>query len=181
MNKIETKRLILREWTLEDVEDLYDYAQDPRVGPCAGWPPHKDIEVSRNIIKGFIKEQEVYAVELKDTHKVIGSIGLHNRKVDENLDGVIQREVGYVLHPDYWGKGYMTEAVEAVLDYGFNELKIDVIWCGHFDFNERSKRIVEKNGFKYNFTENRVLSLLDDQEVQCLCYNLTKEEYALLS
>lgn len=181
MNKIETKRLILREWTLEDAEDLYDYARDPRVGPSAGWPPHTDIEVSRSIIKGFIKEQEAYAIELKSTHKVIGGIGLHNKQVDKNLEGVTQREVGYVLHPDYWGKGYMTEAVEGILDYGFNKLNIDVIWCGHFDFNERSKRVVEKSGFKYNFTENRVLSLLEDKEVKCLCYNLTKEEYALLS
>lgn len=181
MKTLETERLILREWNLNDIEDLYDYAKDPRVGPNAGWPPHKDLETGRGIIEGFMKEQQVYAIELKDIHKVIGSIGLHHRIIDENLEALAHREIGYVLHPDYWGQGYIPEAVKRLLDYGFHELQIDVIWCGHFDFNERSKRVVEKCGFRYNFTQQRVLNLLEDQQVPCLWYNLTKEEYAHLS
>ncbi len=49
--KLETERLILRRWEESDADDLYKYASDPDVGPIAGWPPHKSIDESRNIIK----------------------------------------------------------------------------------------------------------------------------------
>lgn len=181
MKTLETKRLILRQWTLEDVEDLYDYAKDSRVGPSAGWPSHKDREMSKKIVGGFIKAGDVYAIELRSNHKVIGSIGLHEVSKKDELVVMEQREIGYVLHPDYWGEGYMTEGAQAVLNYAFNELEMDVIWCSHFEFNAKSKKVIERCQFKYSFTENKKLNLLDKKEVKCLCYSLTKEEYALLS
>ncbi|MDA3731232.1 GNAT family N-acetyltransferase [Niameybacter massiliensis] len=181
MKVLETTRLVLRPWTLEDVEDLYDYAKDPRVGPNAGWPPHKDKEMSKKIVESFIKAGDVYAIELKFHHKVIGSIGLHEISKKDEFGVMEQREVGYVLHPEYWGMGYITEGVKAVLSYAFEVLHIDVIWCSHFEFNERSKHVIERCGFKYSFTENKRLNLLEKQEVKCLCYSLTRGEYALLS
>ena len=177
MKTLETDRLILRLWQESDAPDLFEYAKDPRVGPSAGWPVHETIETSNMIIDGFIKENDVYAIVLKEENKVIGSLGLHEYKSDEALAGEVQREVGYVLNPIYWGQGLVPEAVKAVIKYGFEELDLDLIWCGYFSFNEKSKSVVHKCGFNYQFTKNKTLPLLENKEVEQLYYNITKADY----
>lgn len=96
---------------------------------------------------------------------MIGGIGLHNRKLDVSLEDLEQREIGYVLNPKYWGNGYVPEAVMALIKYGFEKMNLDLIWCGHYDFNIKSKRVNEKCGFKYRFTRTENLERLDDIEV----------------
>ena len=83
----------------------------------------------------FLQENEILAVELKSEGKVIGSVGLHNRRPDEKLERFKQREIGYVLNPRYWGNGYIPEAVEGLLHIGFLKMDLDIIWCGHFKEN----------------------------------------------
>ena len=148
--RIETERLILRPWRESDLEDFYEYAKVDGVGQMAGWLPHEDIEKSRLILSMFIDEKKTFALELKESGKVIGSIGLETRDADlgipENLQG---REIGYVLNKDYWGRGLMPEAVRAVVDYCFAELGFDWLTCGHFLRNNQSRRVVEKCGFRY--------------------------------
>lgn len=73
---LETERLILRPWRETDVEDLYKYAKDNRVGPIAGWPPHKSVEESAEIIRTVFAQEGVYAVALKEKDIAIGCIGL---------------------------------------------------------------------------------------------------------
>lgn len=171
MKQLETKRLILRDWSLEDKNDLFEYAQNPIVGPSAGWKPHVSIDESIKIIKMFQKNKDVYAIELKDTGKVIGSIGIHKRYPDTSMLDIEQREIGYVLNPRYWGKGYVPEAVERAKSYCFEELDIEILWCGHFQNNNQSKRVIEKGGFEYKFTKEEVLKLLDNKIVHVLYYN----------
>ena len=177
MFSLNSERLILRTWQESDSSDLYEYAKSELVGPNAGWKPHQNEEESKEIIKMFIKNNDSYAIVLKSENKVIGSIGLHHRKPDETLNDLKQREIGYVLNPNYWGKGFIPEAVNCLLNYGFNELNLDLIWCGHFDFNNNSKRVNEKCGFNYQFTKREKRKLLDNQEVNTLYYNLSKAEY----
>lgn len=177
MKILETERLILRLWQETDASDMFEYASDPRVGPNAGWPVHENIETSKRIIDGFIKKKDVYAIVLKSENKVIGSLGVHDRTPDESVMNLKQREIGYVLNPQYWGQGIMPEAVKCVIKYGFEELALDLIWCCHFDFNENSKRVIEKCGFNHQFTRNKTLPLLDDKEVANHCYHIMKEEH----
>lgn len=177
MDILNTERLILREWRESDSFDLYEYAKSDLVGPNAGWKPHKSEDESKEIIKMFINNNDTYAIVLKSENKVIGGIGLHNRNPDEKLKNLEQREIGYVLNPTYWGNGYAPEAANCLLNYAFNELNLDLIWCGHFDFNSNSKRVSEKCGFKYKFTKDEKLKLLDDKEVKTLYYNILKSEY----
>lgn len=174
---IETKRLIIRDWKMNDYKDLYEYGKSDLVGPNAGWPPHKSDTESKEIINMFINKGDSYAIELKSEKKVIGGCGLHDNNPDESLKDLNQKEIGYVLNPKYWGNGYIPEAVKALLDYGFNKLKLDLIWCGHYDFNSNSKRVTEKCGFNYKFTIDRNIELLDNKEVKILYYNIFKEEY----
>ncbi|MCB2341466.1 GNAT family N-acetyltransferase [Clostridium estertheticum] len=177
METLVTNRLILREWKESDSADLYEYAKSELVGPSAGWPPHKNEEDSKGIIKMFIENNETYAVVLKSENKVIGGIGLHNRKPDDSLFDMKQKEIGYVLNPKYWGNGFIPEAVHYLIRYGFNKLNLDLIWCGHFDFNSKSKRVIEKCGFKYRFQKTDRLILLDNKEVITLYYNIFKSDY----
>ena len=148
--RIETPRLILRAWRESDVEDFYEYARVDGVGQMCGWLPHKDLEESRTILGFFMNEKKTFALELKENGKVIGSIGLETRDEDlgilESLQG---REIGYVLNKDYWGRGLMPEAVKAVINYCFAELQFDWLTCGHFIWNNQSRRVVEKCGFRY--------------------------------
>lgn len=177
MFSLNSERLILRNWRESDSADLYEYAKSELVGPYAGWKPHKNEEESKEIIKMFIKNNDTYAIVLKDENRVVGGISLHNRKPDETLHDLQQREIGYVLNPQYWGNGIVPEAVNCLLDYGFKDLNLDLIWCGHYDFNNKSKRLNEKCGFKYKFTKHEKLELLDNKEVNTLYYNISKLEY----
>ena len=148
---IETKRLILRPWTLEDVDDLFKYASNPDVGPRAGWSPHKDKEESLERVKHFIEGKKTFALVYKENNKVIGSLGLEKYGLEDQLSEFFElqgREIGYVLSKDYWGQGLMPEAVKAIIDYCFNVLNFDFLLCGHFDKNAQSKRVQEKCGFK---------------------------------
>lgn len=172
MKELETERLLLREWSQNDAEDLFEYAQTDLVGPNAGWPPHEDIEVSKSIIDMFIEENDVYAIELKSENKVIGGIGIHNTCPDESMKEHKQKEIGYVLNPKYWGQGIAPEAVEKVIEFCFQDLNLDILWCGHFDFNDKSKRVNEKCGFNYCFTKEIELKLLGDKKVSMMYYNM---------
>lgn len=177
MKEIITDRLIIRPWRITDSSDLYEYAKSELVGPNAGWKPHKSEKESKEIINMFINNGDSYAIVLKEENKVIGGIGLHNSKPDVSLEYLKQREIGYVLNPKYWGKNYVPEAVKALIEYGFNEMNLDLIWCGHYDFNNNSKRVNEKCGFKYKFTRKEKLERLDNIEVNVLYYSILNDEY----
>lgn len=175
MKTLETNRLILRLWQESDLEDLYEYAKEDGVGENAGWPKHKSIEESKQILNMFMNEKDVYAILYKENNNVIGSVGLHDRNRLDYPDK-IQKEIGYVLSKSYWGQGLMSEAVNEVIKYCFNDLNLDILWCGHFDFNERSKRVVEKSGFKFYKNEKYEAKLLN-KTFNSLLYILTKEDY----
>ncbi len=148
--RIETDRLVLRAWRETDLADFYEYASVEGVGEMAGWNHHQSMEESRRILGFFISGKKTFALELKENGKVIGSLGLEPRDEDAGLPEELQgREIGYVLSRDYWGRGLMPEAVRAVIDYCFREQSFDYLTCGHFDRNDRSRRVVEKCGFRF--------------------------------
>ena len=148
--RIETPRLILRPWQDSDLEDFYTYASVEGVGEMAGWAHHQSMEESRKILDLFMEGKHTFALELRENGHVIGSLGLEER--DENLDlpkTLKGREIGYVLRKEYWGRGLMPEAVQAVIDHCFRELRLDYLTCGHFVHNSQSARVIEKCGFHY--------------------------------
>lgn len=149
--RLETNRLILREFCEDDIYDFFEYASIPGVGEMAGWPHHKSIETSQKILQGFLEEKEVFALELKENDKVIGSLGLHYSWANDDPKYAAQKskEIGYVLSRDYWGRGLVPEAVCAVVSMCFNEYNCDMLTCGHFNTNHQSRRVIEKSGFKF--------------------------------
>ena len=147
--RIETERLILRPWQESDLADFYEYARVDGVGQMAGWMPHKDLEESRLILGIFMEGKKTLALELKENEKVIGSIGIEDIEPEFDLSHIAGREIGYALSKDYWGRGLMPEAVKAVIHYCFSQLQYDWLTCGHFVWNNQSRRVVEKCGFEY--------------------------------
>ncbi len=169
--RIETERLILRPWTDADLEDFYEYASVPGVGELAGWNHHKSREESRQILAMFIAHKKVFALELKENHKVIGSLGIE--ELDPDPEPAKQgREVGYVLSRAYWGRGLMPEAVRAIIDYCFRVLHYDFLTCGHFTRNDQSRRVIEKCGFVY-FGDSEFQTRYNTVEISChyILYN----------
>lgn len=169
---LETERLILRPWSFDDAESLYKYASDDRIGPIAGWNPHKSVDESRQIINDVLSAYGVYAVVLKETDEPVGSIGLmigdkSNFNLPEN-----EAEIGYWIGVPYWGQGLIPEAMNELIRFAFNDLKLERLWCGYFDGNEKSKRCQEKCGFKYHHTNKDIYwELTDDirtEHVTCL-------------
>lgn len=147
---LRTKRLILRPFNEDDLEDLFEYASVEGVGERAGWKHHKNIAETTQILEMFIKEKKTFAVVLKENNKVIGSIGIEKYGREESLSEFFDykgREIGFVLSKDYWGQGLMPEALKGVIEYCFNEMDYDFLLCGHFDFNTQSARVQEKLGF----------------------------------
>ena len=148
---LETERLILRPFKQSDLDDFHEYASVEGVGEMAGWKHHETKEHTQLILDKFISNDKTFAIVLKENNKVIGSLGIEEYGMEEKLSEFFNyngREIGYVLSKDYWGKGLMPEAVNAVKDYLFGELDYDFLLCGYYNFNERSKRVQEKCGFK---------------------------------
>lgn len=174
-NMLETERLILRPWQETDAEECYKYAKDPRVGPMTGWPVHESVENSRQVIRNALMVPETYAIVLKETGLPIGSISLkfHSDLAEKDDEA----ELGYWLGVPYWGQGIMPEAAKELIRHGFENLKLDRIWVGYYEGNEKSKRVQEKLGFKYQWkSENLPVVLLNETRTGHVNL-LTKEDW----
>lgn len=174
---LETKRLLLRPWADADAAWLYHLAGDPEIGPRAGWPVHTDEADSLRVIQGALGAPETYAVVLKERGLPVGSIGLKTPDVRmEHLpEDALQLELGYWIGRAFWGRGLTPEAAQLLLRRGFEELGCAVIWCAHYDFNDQSRRVIEKCGFHYQLTKETT-NLLGVTH-PTLFYALTKEEW----
>ena len=174
---LETERLLLRPWRETDASELYELAKDDRVGPAAGWPVHINVEDSRKIIREVLSLEGTYAVVLKENNCAVGSAGLllgENSNFDLRPD---EAEIGYWIGVPYWGRGLIPEAVRELIRYAFEELDIDRLWCGHFDGNEKSRRVQEKCGFiHYQTNKDQLWELTGEVKTEHISI-LTKTEW----
>lgn len=142
---IYTKRLLLRKFKLEDVDDLYEYLSNPEV---VQFEPYDAMNRAQcqEIVEMRTKEHEAFfwAVCIKEKNKLIGNIYFAPSGSPE----LKTFEVGYVFNPDYQGKGYATEAVKAIFEYAFETLKAHRIVAGTNVLNEKSWRLLERLGMR---------------------------------
>ena len=161
-----TDRLILRPWTLDDLDDFYAYASVDGVGQMAGWNPHRSRDETRQILEKFIEHGNVLAIEHREDRRVIGSLGLHKPPFEslppeQNPYPHLQTcEIGYVLAKPYWGQGLMPEAVRRVQKHLFEELSADLVFVSHYDFNVQSRRVIEKCGFRFLYESEHLAKQL---------------------
>lgn len=172
-----TKRLVLRPWVEKDAESLFEYASDPSIGPIAGWPPHKSVEESLNVIKNVFIGAECYAICEKENNKAIGAVELKLNGHTDMTDRDDECELGYWLGKPFWGRGYMPEAATELIRHGFEDLGMTTIWCGYYDGNEKSKRVQEKLGFIFYHTCDEVqVSLMNEVRIGHTNF-ITKEQW----
>ena len=152
MNKIfnmilKTERLVLRPWKESDAECLCHFAKNPKIGPIAGWPPHKSVDESLEIIKTVFSKRETYAITIDDN--AIGCVGLLFYPNTNHYWGDEGVELGYWIGEEYWGQGLVAEAAKELIRHAFEDLKIKKIHASCRYENHQSKRVLEKLGFKY--------------------------------
>ncbi len=145
---IETQRLFLRPLRMSDETDVFAYASHPRIGPDAGWTPHKSLRDTRRFIHharmvARNNHPPVYAVIIKDMDTLIGTIQLHSFTHDHKA------EVGMVCHPDFQHQGYMKEATKAMLVYAFEWLNLARVGYSHYPHNDASAHLRTSLGFTY--------------------------------
>ncbi|MEW5924322.1 MAG: GNAT family N-acetyltransferase [Candidatus Zixiibacteriota bacterium] len=149
LQTLETERLILRSFTLDDaavVTELagaYEIAYNTLLIPH----PYKE-EMARNWISTHQPELEAdhtltYAITHKQEGYLIGAIGLNIERVKDPA------EIGYWIGTPYWNKGYCTEAAQAVVQYGFDRLHLHQIYATHFARNQASAKVMQKLGMKF--------------------------------
>lgn len=172
---LETERLILRTWEKTDVDVLYELAQDEHVGPPCGWSPHKDIRESEEILENILMNDYTYAIVLKETGQVIGDISLMPNSESKYCENDMQAEIGFWLGFPYWGRGYMPEACTSLIRYGFEERKLEKIVCSHNIENQNSRRVQEKCGFKYLYTDTYYSKRLE-KEISMIVNGMTRNE-----
>jgi [ribosomal protein S5]-alanine N-acetyltransferase len=153
---LETERLTLREFKLDDTSDFFAIRSNPKVMQYMDSFPHQSQNESKEMIIQMLdsfhdKTGINWAIELSEKRKVIGYIGLW-RIIYENA----RVELGYSLHPDFWGKGYMKEAISEVLRFGFGEMHVHSIEASVNTGNRASIGLLKKLGFikEAHFREN---------------------------
>ncbi len=173
MERLETSRLILRKWRITDAEDLFDVMKSYSV-LMGGWKPHSDINMSVEALNEYIESDERWAVELKSSGKVIGSVRVYP---DNNRGKFYAKAINYVLSEDCWGNGYMTEAVKRIIKYLFEEMNVDLISAFHYPDNIKSRKVLENCGFEYEITIENGSRRYDGQFFDAVCYSILKSDY----
>lgn len=146
--KIETERLILNQPGKRDLDKIVEilnnevYSKNTINIP---FPYTREsavfwLHLAQNGIEN--KNQYIFAIRLKENNEIIGGIDLGINKRFNNA------ELGYWLDEKYWNKGYTTEAVKSIIQFGFETLKLKRIFATHFDFNISSGKVLEKSGMK---------------------------------
>lgn len=154
------KRIVIRDFTLADVDEYWQYATDPQVAGPAGMRVPQTRRQAAVVVHRFITTHSDFAITLDDT--VIGNIGAYPRTGDPDSPDVWTREIGYALARPLWGQGYMTEALELLSDFLFRS-GMTALWAGVFPENQRSIVLLERAGFEYQFTVPLPLGLTQGQ------------------
>ena len=167
---IETERLILRDYNLEDFDALFEILSDAEI--MQHYPKPYDEEMTKHWIEWNIQNYKEYgfgiwAVELKETGKFIGDCGI----TIQNIDGEFLPEIGYHIHKKYWRKGLGSEAARAVRDWAFENTKYDCLYSYMKYTNIGSFSTAIANGMK------KVKEYPDPKNTISYAYAITREEW----
>ncbi len=149
LTTLETNRLILRKMTLDDAQDMYEYASDPEVAKFVIWDFHKSIDDSISFLKSMIqkyenKEVSEWGIIYKESNKFIGTCGYLWWNPTH-----ASAEVGYALSRKYWDIGIMTEAIREVIKFGFEKMGLNRIEARCKLLNIASQKVMEKVDMKF--------------------------------
>lgn len=167
---IKTSRLILNKIELSDADTVFFLKSNPEVMRYIKRDPYTEIEQAVNNIKLISSQLEAresvnWALRDAETKEMMGSISLWNFSKNRKT-----AEMGYAMKPDFHGNGYMDEAMKAVVNYGFEELNLDLIEAFTSRYNESSKKLLLKNHFVHNPSRE------DEDNLDNFIFELKKEQ-----
>ena len=173
---LETERLILRPFTLEDSSRLFLLDSNPEVMKYIGMEPLKAETESKEVIQKILKQYQEnnvgrLAVIEKESNLLIGWSGL--KLLTEPINNYVNvLDLGYRFLPEFWGKGYATESAKSALKFGFNEMNAEIIYAHAHSENLASNHTLRKLGFqkKEEFVEPDGI---------CFWYELKKENFRI--
>jgi len=174
---LETERLRLRQIQMKDAEGLFRFRSDPEAMKYMARPLQTDIAETEvmimNSIESFAARESLYwVIALKDSDEHIGSAGYWRLKKE-----YLRAEIGYQLLPEYQGRGYMAEALKAVISFGFDEFNLHSIEADTDPRNTASIKVLEKFGFirEAHFKEN---VYFEGEFIDSFIYTLFKDAFA---
>lgn len=176
MPVLDTERLRIRKLTMHDASDIFAYSQDPQVARHVLWDAHRSIGESRAYLRYMLRKYRMnepasWGIEWKATGQIIGTIGFMWIQSDNAA-----AEVGYSLSRTFWGKGIMTEALKAVIDYGFCNLNLNRIEAIHEVDNPASGAVMRKSGMQFEGTLRQKL-WNKGKFVDVHMYAIVKDDY----
>ena len=145
---IETDRLILRKIKKSDAKDLYEYCSSEVSARYSLWEPHEDLGVTRQYISWLLRSEKrgeyfTWGIELKSSGKLIGTVSLPSIDKDYKV-----AEIGYGIIDSYWGNGYASEAIKAIMEYGFCTVGFICINAKIMKENSASVRVASAVGMQ---------------------------------
>ncbi len=176
--RLETERLILRPTSITDAEQMYNnWASDPEVTKYLFWKPHADIEVTKGVLANWDKENERldyyhWGIVVKETGQIIGAggtLGINEKHHSTDL--------GYCISRAYWGKGYMSEAVAAMITYLFNTVGLNRIAASHDTENVGSGRVMQKCGMTFEGIQRQAHFCVRRGFYDSACYAILKTDF----
>ncbi len=173
--ELETERLLLRKMKRADAEDMYEYSKNPEVTRYLLWMPHPSVHYTARYLNYLQDRYSVgkfydWALVDKSTGKMIGTCGFTCFHEEHN-----SAECGYVLNPEYWGRGIAAEALGAVMKFGFMTLGLHRIECRYMKGNDRSRRVMEKVGMTFEGMMRDSILVGDKYRTVGVCAILAEE------
>ena len=151
---LETDRLLLRRFTLDDAEAMYqNWASDTEVTKYLMWPAHKSVSMSQDVLKEWVSSYEQpttyqWAITIKsESPEPIGCIGV----VHQN-EAIAMAHIGYCIGRKWWHQGFTSEALKAVMEFLFDTVGINRIESRHDPHNPNSGQVMKKCGMLYEGT-----------------------------
>lgn len=177
--ELETERLLLRKMSQSDAEDMFEYAKEADLTKYLTWYPHPSLEYTKEYLGYIVTRYKAgdffdWAVTLKETGKMIGSCGF--TRFDTANDSA---ELGYVINPDYKGRGIATEALLAVLQFGFESLLLNRAESKFIEGNDASRRVMEKAGMRYEGMGRQSMKIKGEYKNIGVCGILRDEFFSM--
>lgn len=175
--ELSTERLILRRYTVEDAESMYNnWASDDEVTKYLTWPTHTSVEVTKTVLAAWIKQYKKHdyyhwGIVLKETDELIGDIAVV--RINEKTKTAM---LGYCMGSKWWGRGIMPEAGKTVVKYLFEEIGCNRIEAAYDKNNPKSGRVMQKIGMQYEGTL-RAAGYCNQGVIDEVFYSILKDEY----
>jgi ribosomal-protein-alanine N-acetyltransferase len=146
--RLETERLVLRKLALSDLEDVFAYSSDEAVTRHLRWGPHETLAQTERYLREVLEEYREgrdgpWGIEYKETGKVVGAIHLFSIQSQHK-----KAEIGMVLSRDYWRRGLASEALDRVLRFVFEDVRLNRIEAYCLVENRAGERVMERAGMQ---------------------------------